>query len=126
MSRIGRMPVAVPAGVNVTIDGNVVTVKGPKGTLSKEIKPEITVRQDGAQIIVERGSDDKISKLVDAGQSIACEGKLNFESGASPSIITSAADIRSLEAARKSEALNPFAVDGVNLYTNMADPNIKN
>jgi len=62
MSRIGRMPVAVPAGVNVTIDGNLVTVKGPKGTLSKEIKPEITVRQEGAEILVERNNDSKPSR----------------------------------------------------------------
>jgi len=56
------MPVAVPAGVNVTIDGNLVTVKGPKGTLSKEIKSEITVRQDGNVIYVERSNDEKISR----------------------------------------------------------------
>jgi len=59
MSRIGRMPIAVPAGVNVTIDGNMVTVKGPKGTLSREIKPEITVKQEGAELLVERSSDSK-------------------------------------------------------------------
>ncbi|MCL1823131.1 MAG: 50S ribosomal protein L6 [Oscillospiraceae bacterium] len=62
MSRIGRMPVPVPAGVNVTIDGNLVTVKGPKGTLSKEIKSEITVRQEGSEILVERQNDEKISR----------------------------------------------------------------
>jgi len=56
------MPVAVPAGVNVTIDGNLVTVKGPKGTLSQEIKSEITVRQDGDAIFVERGNDEKASR----------------------------------------------------------------
>jgi large subunit ribosomal protein L6 len=56
------MPVAVPAGVNVTIDGNLVTVKGPKGTLSKEIKSEITVRQDGDVIHVERSNDEKVSR----------------------------------------------------------------
>ena len=62
MSRIGRMPIAVPAGVNVTIDGNLVTVKGPKGTLSKEIKPEITVKQEGAELLVERNNDSKTSR----------------------------------------------------------------
>jgi large subunit ribosomal protein L6 len=56
------MPVAVPAGVNVTIDGNLVTVKGPKGTLSREIKSEITVRQEGDVIYVERGSDEKVNR----------------------------------------------------------------
>ncbi|MCL2078109.1 MAG: 50S ribosomal protein L6 [Oscillospiraceae bacterium] len=62
MSRIGKMPVAVPAGVDVKIDGNMVTVKGPKGTLSRNIKPEITVVQEGAELIVERKDDDKTSR----------------------------------------------------------------
>jgi large subunit ribosomal protein L6 len=62
MSRIGRMPIAVPAGVNVTIDGTLVTVKGPKGTLSRDIKSEITVRQEGDQILVERSNDEKVSR----------------------------------------------------------------
>jgi large subunit ribosomal protein L6 len=62
MSRIGRMPIAVPAGVNVTIDGCRVTVKGPKGTLAREIEPEITVRQEGAELLVERTNDEKVSR----------------------------------------------------------------
>ncbi|MCL2638959.1 MAG: 50S ribosomal protein L6 [Oscillospiraceae bacterium] len=62
MSRIGRKVIAVPAGVDVKIDGNTVTVKGPKGTLSRTIQPEITVRQEGAEIFVERGNDEKISR----------------------------------------------------------------
>jgi large subunit ribosomal protein L6 len=62
MSRIGRSPVAVPAGVDVKIDGNTVTVKGPKGTLSRTIEPEITVRQEGSVILVERHNDEKISR----------------------------------------------------------------
>jgi large subunit ribosomal protein L6 len=56
------MTIAVPAGVDVKIDGNTVTVKGPKGTLSREIKSEITVRQDGGTIYVERGSDEKTDR----------------------------------------------------------------
>ena len=60
MSRIGRLPIAVPAGVTVTIDdSNVVTVKGPKGTLSQQIHPDITVKQEGGHILVSRPSDDK-------------------------------------------------------------------
>ena len=60
MSRIGRLPIAVPAGVTVTIDdNNLVTVKGPKGTLSQQISPDITVKQEGAEILVSRPSDDK-------------------------------------------------------------------
>ena len=53
MSRIGRMPIAVPAGVTVEVaDGNVVTVKGPKGTLTKELHPDMIIKQEGAEITV--------------------------------------------------------------------------
>ena len=52
MSRIGRLPVPVPAGVDVTIDGNDVTVKGPKGTLSRTISEPLSVtRQDDGAVI---------------------------------------------------------------------------
>ena len=60
MSRIGRLPIAVPAGVTVTIDSNnLVTVKGPKGTLSQQVNTDITVKQEGAEILVSRPSDRK-------------------------------------------------------------------
>lgn len=60
MSRIGRMPVAIPAGVDVKVDANnVVTVKGPKGTLSETIHPNIKVNIDGAVLTVERPDDEK-------------------------------------------------------------------
>lgn len=63
MSRIGRQPIAIPAGVTVTVgDGNLVTVKGPKGTLSYPIHHLITVRVDGAQVHVERSSEEKLDK----------------------------------------------------------------
>ena len=60
MSRIGRMPIAVPANVTVTIaDGNVVTVKGPLGTLTETFADIITIKQEGAEILVTRPNDDK-------------------------------------------------------------------
>ncbi len=60
MSRIGRLPIAVPAGVTVTIAAdNTVTVKGPKGELSEKINKDMTVKQEGAEIIVSRPSDAK-------------------------------------------------------------------
>ena len=63
MSRIGRMPITVPAGVEVKIeDGNFVTVKGPKGTLTKALSPKMTLKQDGAVITVERPDEEKESK----------------------------------------------------------------
>ncbi len=63
MSRIGRMPVAIPAGVTVTIaEGNKVTVKGPKGTLERELAPELTIKEEDGQIIVTRPNDLKRMK----------------------------------------------------------------
>ena len=60
MSRIGRMPITVPAGVEVTIgENNVVTVKGPKGTLTQALHPEMSIEMDGNVIHVKRPSDDK-------------------------------------------------------------------
>lgn len=62
MSRIGRMPVAVPAGVDVKIDGPVVTVKGPKGTLTKEFNHLMKISQEGSELIVTRPDDENLSK----------------------------------------------------------------
>src|ERR671921_2037244 len=59
MSRIGRLPIAVPAGVDVSIDGRNVTVKGAKGSLSRELHPEIGVARDGESIVVTRPSEAK-------------------------------------------------------------------
>ena len=60
MSRIGRMPITVPAGVEVNVaEGNVVTVKGPKGTLTKNFHPAMIIEQNGAEILVKRPSDAK-------------------------------------------------------------------
>ena len=63
MSRIGRMPITVPAGVEVTVtEGNVVTVKGPKGTLTKQLHPAMIIEQEGATIHVKRPDETKESK----------------------------------------------------------------
>jgi large subunit ribosomal protein L6 len=62
MSRIGKMPIEIPAGVNVDIKENVVTVKGPKGTLTREIHKDMIIKKEGSQIIVSRPSDDKLHK----------------------------------------------------------------
>ena len=59
MSRIGKKPIAIPAGVDVKIDGHKVTVKGPKGTLENTFNPEISIAVEGNEIIVTRPSDDK-------------------------------------------------------------------
>ena len=62
MSRIGKKPIAVPAGVDVKIDGSTVTVKGPKGTLTNTFNPEIIIKQEGTEIIVDRPSENKMHK----------------------------------------------------------------
>lgn len=60
MSRIGRMPITLPAGVDVTIDaGNVVTVKGPKGTITQQLSNKMTLSQEGNVISVTRPNDEK-------------------------------------------------------------------
>lgn len=63
MSRIGRMPIAIPAGVTVTIaENNHVTVKGPKGTLERALPLEMTIKQEGDDIVVSRPNDLKKNK----------------------------------------------------------------
>ena len=60
MSRIGRMPISIPAGVDVKIEaGNLVTVKGPKGTLTQQLHPAMTITQEGDEIHVTRPNDAK-------------------------------------------------------------------
>ena len=59
MSRIGKLPIAIPAGVTVTLKDDVVTVKGPKGELSQYVNPLITVTINDNEVIVSRSSDEK-------------------------------------------------------------------
>jgi large subunit ribosomal protein L6 len=62
MSRIGRLPIQVPAGVDVAIEGRHVTVTGPKGTLSRDLHPEMGVARDGDTVVVTRPSETKTHK----------------------------------------------------------------
>jgi large subunit ribosomal protein L6 len=63
MSRIGRLPIQVPAGVTVTVgDNNMVTVKGPKGTLTQQVNSNITVKQEGNVLTLSRPNDEKQNK----------------------------------------------------------------
>ena len=59
MSRIGKQPIAIPAGVDVTIDGNTVTVKGPKGTLTRSFPAIMSIKREGDEIIVTRPDDSR-------------------------------------------------------------------
>lgn len=62
MSRIGRKPITIPAGVEVKLDGNVITVKGAKHTLTQELHSAMKVTVNGSEVIVERPSDDKLHR----------------------------------------------------------------
>ena len=64
MSRIGRMPVEIPAGVTVTVNGNNVTVKGPKGTLTDSFSERMTITVEGNQVLVQRPTDEKEDRSV--------------------------------------------------------------
>jgi len=64
MSRIGKAPITVPSGVDVTIGGGRVTVKGPKGQLERDLPPTITVRQDGDTLLVERPDDERQNRAL--------------------------------------------------------------
>ena len=62
MSRIGRAPIAIPAGVDVVVDGSTVTAKGPKGTLTRTLAPEMDIKLEGATVVVTRPNDLKRMK----------------------------------------------------------------
>jgi large subunit ribosomal protein L6 len=62
MSRIGRLPITVPSSVDVTIDGRQLTVKGPKGTLSRSLHPDITVSREDDNLVVTRPTEQKTHK----------------------------------------------------------------
>ena len=62
MSRIGKLPVEIPAGVTITVDGDLVKVTGPKGNLEEKLLPHVTVTIDDGTLNVARNSDEKISR----------------------------------------------------------------
>jgi large subunit ribosomal protein L6 len=62
MSRIGKKPIPVPKGVTIDLKDNHMVVKGPKGTLEQTFRPEISIRQEDGQIVVERPSEDKLHR----------------------------------------------------------------
>ncbi|WP_101697299.1 50S ribosomal protein L6 [Clostridium minihomine] len=64
MSRIGRKPINIPAGVDVKIDGNVVTVKGTRGTLTQSFHPNMAITMEGAELLVTRPNDDKDNRAL--------------------------------------------------------------
>ena len=64
MSRIGKQPIAIPSGVEVTLDGTRVTVKGPKGTLQHDTPDTISVTRDGDELLVSRPNDERANRAL--------------------------------------------------------------
>ncbi len=64
MSRIGKSPIPVPAGVDIAVEGRVVRVRGPQGTLERDIPGEITVRQEDGTLLVERPNDERQNRAL--------------------------------------------------------------
>lgn len=64
MSRIGRAPIAIPAGVTVTVEGTIVTVKGAKATLTRDVHPNMTVKVEGNEVLVTRPNDEKQNRAL--------------------------------------------------------------
>ncbi|MCB0961767.1 MAG: 50S ribosomal protein L6, partial [Acidimicrobiales bacterium] len=64
MSRIGKSPIPVPGGVDVNVSGRTITVKGPKGSLERELPGAITVRQEGEELLVERPDDERQTRAM--------------------------------------------------------------
>ena len=84
MSRIGRMPIAIPAGVTVDIaENNHVTVKGPKGTLEKTLPTEMEIKVEGEEVVFTRPNDlKKMKSLLSLKRYLFCKPKepINFDS----------------------------------------------
>ena len=64
MSRVGKAPITVPSGVEITVSDGSITVKGPKGTLTQDVPGDITVRQDGDALLVERPDDNRTNRAL--------------------------------------------------------------
>ena len=64
MSRIGKAPIPVPSGVDISVVGSTITVKGPKGELSRELPEQVTVRQDEGNLLVERANDERQNRAL--------------------------------------------------------------
>lgn len=136
MSRIGRQPVAVPSGVDVTIDGQHITVKGPKGELDWVVPAPITVAREDADLVIARPNDERDAKerhglsrtlisnmvtgvtqgyrkeleLVGTGYRVALKGKdLELQVGYSHPVIVPAPDGISFTVVRPTE----FVVEGI-------------
>ena len=64
MSRVGKKPIAVPSGVDFSVKDNVVTVKGPKGTLTKEFNKDLTIKLEDGHVVVERPNDEPFVRAI--------------------------------------------------------------
>ncbi|HUF31746.1 MAG TPA: 50S ribosomal protein L6 [Acidimicrobiales bacterium] len=64
MSRVGKAPITIPSGVDITIAGRHITVKGPKGMLERDVPEPITLRQEGDEVLIERPNDERASRAL--------------------------------------------------------------
>ncbi len=64
MSRIGKKPIDLPKGIDVKVEGQVVTVKGPKGVLQRTVDPRLSIKRDNTQLVIERSSDEREQRAV--------------------------------------------------------------
>jgi len=62
MSRIGKLPIEIPSGVTITVDSDLITVKGPKGELTVKQLSDVTIKQEGGALTVERKDDERVAK----------------------------------------------------------------
>ena len=137
MSRIGKLPVAIPAGVEISIDGQEVSVKGPKGTLTHVVATPIEVKVEGNELLVTRPDDERASRslhgltrtlinnmvvgvttgytkameIVGTGYRVVAKGKdLEFSLGYSHTIVVEAPEGIAFEVATPTK----FSVNGIN------------
>ena len=118
MSRIGKTPIPVPSGVDVTIAGAHITVKGPKGTLERDIPGAITVRQDGEELLVERPNDERQNRAMHGlGRALVNNMVVGVTDGfvKDLDIIATASDPKALASALADELLGRFPVERVSV-----------
>ena len=106
MSRIGKMPIPVPAGVDVTIDGQTVTVKGPKGELTRTFLPSMTITRDANMVEGVSAGFSKKLQLVGVGYRAALKGKdLEMQLGYSHPVLVEAPENITFEVPSQTEII---------------------
>ena len=105
MSRIGRLPIPVPSGVTVTLDGPSITVKGPKGELRRDLHPDMLVAQEPGRLVVSRPDEDKFHRQLHGltRTLVANKGR---------TLATLESDVRTAKGKLVAKALGTFFIKG--------------